>query len=60
MGGIFLWSDFARGFFLRRDLRVEGFLLKAGLLSWFVPGGPAGCPIPWKHYTLKYIYGYCD
>ena len=33
LGGIFLWRDFARGFFLRRDLSLEGFLLIAFLYA---------------------------
>ena len=31
LGGISLWRDFARGFFLWRDLCLEGFCLKATL-----------------------------
>ena len=33
LGGIFLWRDFARGFFLRRDLSLEGFLLIAKIFE---------------------------
>ena len=29
LGGIFLWRDFARGIFLRRDFWLEGFITPA-------------------------------